>query len=156
LKLKCDKLLSNFAFSFNLCPYNVVVCVKGDCFLELKRVPFDKRMESQAPPRPPDERSTLVMLESMDSTGWRFSFLAGGYDYREHVLDRRCVPTTAASAVLQPARHYKVLHSPWKVSHTPMSVESLFSMTLLPGCHPGEVPAAAGHGVVAGLPAGGG
>ena len=58
------EMLSHFAFNFNLRRY-----MKGDCFLEMKRVPFDRRMESQAPPRPPDERSTLVMLESMDSTG---------------------------------------------------------------------------------------
>lgn len=52
---------------------HVVVCIKGDCFLEPRKLA--PPTQSVVPSRPVAARSKLVMLESMDSSGWRYTFL---------------------------------------------------------------------------------
>ena len=52
---------------------HVVVCIKGDCFLEPRKLP--QPHQSVVPSRPANSRSKLVMLESIDSSGWRYTFL---------------------------------------------------------------------------------
>jgi hypothetical protein len=52
---------------------HVVVCIKGDCFLEPRKLP--PPTQQVFPSRPANTRSKLVMLESMDSSGWRYTFL---------------------------------------------------------------------------------
>ena len=46
---------------------------EGDCFLEPRKLP--PPAQSVVPSRPANTRSKLVMLESMDSSGWRYTFL---------------------------------------------------------------------------------
>ena len=53
---------------------HAVVCIKGDCFLEPRKLP-QHPPSAVVPSRPEGSRSKLVMLESMDSSGWRYTFL---------------------------------------------------------------------------------
>jgi len=50
---------------------HAVECLKGECYIE----PRSQGPQSAAPIRQDKDRSTLVMVESMDSSGWRYSFL---------------------------------------------------------------------------------
>mmetsp|Transcript_18669 Transcript_18669/g.29885 ORF Transcript_18669/g.29885 Transcript_18669/m.29885 type:complete len:665 (+) Transcript_18669:90-2084(+) len=54
---------------------HAVECIKGECYTEPRRNPT---LDGEGPSRqrPTQELSTLVILESMDSSGWRYSFLA--------------------------------------------------------------------------------